>query len=463
MSELNSFRPIYTVSQLTGEIKTLLEKNFENIWVEGEISNFRHPTSGHLYFTLKDESCQLRAVMFRMQNRLLKFDPEDGLQIVCYGRLTVYDPRGEYQIVVDYMEPKGLGALQLAFEQLKEKLAREGLFDSARKRPLPTLPQKIGIVTSPTGAAIRDILQIIDRRFANVHILLYPVRVQGTGAAQEIAQAIEELGRWPALEVMIVGRGGGSLEDLWAFNEEEVARAIHRSPVPVISAVGHEIDFTIADFVADLRAPTPSAAAELVVRNKVELVQNLENRVWRLNQVVRTTLESWQERLESLIHRLTDPRKRIADQRLRLDDFSFRLATSIQQGLGRRSERLGLKRESLFLLHPGKRVADFSRRLSQAYHRLMISARVALRLHRQRVEVIAGRLRTLSPLSVLERGYSIVRRLPSQEIIREASRLKPHDRVNVKVHRGEFTARVEKVAGGEEDPQPSLTLGSKGV
>ena len=463
MSELNSLRPIYTVSQLTGEIKTLLEKNFEHIWVEGEISNFRQPTSGHLYFTLKDESSQLRAVMFRMQNRLLKFEPEDGLQVVCYGRLTVYDPRGEYQIVVDHMEPKGLGALQLAFEQLKEKLSREGLFDPARKRPLPTLPQKIGIVTSPTGAAIRDILQIIDRRFANVHILLYPVRVQGPGAGQEIAQAIDELGRWPGLEVMIVGRGGGSLEDLWAFNEEGVARAIHRSPIPVISAVGHEIDFTIADFVADLRAPTPSAAAELVVRNKLELVQNLENRVWRLNQVVRTSLEAWQERLGSLIHRLTDPRKRIADQRLRLDEFSFRLATSMQQNLGRRSERLGSKAESLFLLHPGKRVADFSRRLSQVYRRLAVSGRAALRFHRQRAEVITGMLQSLSPLAVLQRGYSIVRVLPSGEIIREASRVKPHDRVIVKVHRGEFMARVEKVGGEEEDLQPSLTLGPKGV
>ena len=463
MSELNSLRPIYTVSQLTGEIKTLLEKNFEHIWVEGEISNFRQPTSGHLYFTLKDESSQLRAVMFRMQNRLLKFEPEDGLQVVCYGRLTVYDPRGEYQIVVDHMEPKGLGALQLAFEQLKEKLSREGLFDPARKRPLPTLPQKIGIVTSPTGAAIRDILQIIDRRFANVHILLYPVRVQGPGAGQEIAQAIDELGRWPGLEVMIVGRGGGSLEDLWAFNEEGVARAIHRSPIPVISAVGHEIDFTIADFVADLRAPTPSAAAELVVRNKLELVQNLENRVWRLNQVVRTILEAWQERLGSLIHRLTDPRKRIADQRLRLDEFSFRLANSVQQNLGRRSERLGSKAESLFLLHPGKRVADFSQRLSQVHRRLAVSGRAALRLHGQRAEVIAGRLQSLSPLAVLERGYSIIRVLPSGEIIREASRVKPHDRVSVKVHRGEFMARVEKVGGEEEDLQPSLTLGPKGV
>lgn len=450
-----SSRPILTVSQLTAEIKTLLERNFEHLWVEGEVSNLRLPGSGHLYFTLKDESAQIRAVMFRMQNRLLKFQPEDGLQVVGYGRLTVYEPRGEYQIVLDYLEPKGLGALQLAFEQLKEKLSREGLFDPARKKPLPPLPQKIGIVTSPTGAAIRDILQIIDRRFANVHILLYPVRVQGAGAAQEIARAIDELGQWPGLDVMIVGRGGGSLEDLWAFNEEPVARAIHRSPVPVVSAVGHEIDFTIADFVADLRAPTPSAAAELVVRNKVELVQTLESLVRRLSQTVRMNLESRKERLSSLVYRLTDPRKRVSDQRLHLDDLSSRLATSIQQSLGRRIDRFRMKVESLTLLHPGKRVTDYSHRLSQIHRRLAVAGRSSMRFYRQRVEVAAGRLQSLSPLAVLERGYGIARVLPSREIIRDASRLRVDDRVNVKVHRGEFVARVEKMSGAEEDP-PSL-------
>ncbi|MCX5918450.1 MAG: exodeoxyribonuclease VII large subunit [Deltaproteobacteria bacterium] len=448
-----SSRPILTVSQLTAEIKTLLERNFEHLWVEGEVSNLRLPGSGHLYFTLKDESAQIRAVMFRMQNRLLKFQPEDGLQVVGYGRLTVYEPRGEYQIVLDYLEPKGLGALQLAFEQLKEKLSREGLFDPARKKPLPPLPQKIGIVTSPTGAAIRDILQIIDRRFANVHILLYPVRVQGAGAAQEIARAIDELGQWPGLDVMIVGRGGGSLEDLWAFNEEPVARAIHRSPVPVVSAVGHEIDFTIADFVADLRAPTPSAAAELVVRNKVELVQTLESLVRRLSQTVRMNLESRKERLSSLVYRLTDPRKRVSDQRLHLDDLSSRLATSIQQSLGRRIDRFRMKVEGLTLLHPGKRVTDYSHRLSQIHRRLAVAGRSSMRFYRQRVEVAAGRLQSLSPLAVLERGYGIARVLPSREIIRDASRLRVDDRVNVKVHRGEFVARVEKMSGAEEDPQ----------
>ncbi len=452
---LMSSRPIFTVSQLTAEIKTLLERNFEHLWLEGEISNLRMPGSGHLYFTLKDESAQIRAVMFRMQNRLLKFQPEDGLQVVGYGRLTVYEPRGEYQIVLDYLEPKGLGALQLAFEQLKEKLSREGFFDPARKKPLPHLPQKIGIVTSPTGAAIRDILQIIDRRFANVHILLYPVRVQGVGAAQEIAQAIDELGQWPGLDVMIVGRGGGSLEDLWAFNEEPVARAIYRSPVPVVSAVGHEIDFTIADFVADLRAPTPSAAAELAVRNKVELVQTLESLARRLSQTVRINLESMQERLSSLVHRLSDPRKRLSDQRLRLDDLCSRLATATQQSLGRKIDRFRMKVESLLLLHPGKRVTDYSHRLGQIHRRLAVAGRSSMRFYRQRVEVAAGRLQSLSPLGVLERGYAIARILPSREILRDASGLRADDRVNVKVHRGEFVARVEKTSEAEEDP-PSL-------
>jgi exodeoxyribonuclease VII large subunit len=350
------------------------------------------------------------------------------------------------------MEPKGLGALQLAFEQLKEKLSREGLFDPAHKKPLPHLPQKIGIVTSPTGAAIRDILQIIDRRFANVHILLYPVRVQGAGAAQEIAQAIGELNQWPGIEVIIVGRGGGSLEDLWAFNEEVVARAIFNSRVPILSAVGHEVDFTMADFVADLRAPTPSAAAELVVRNKVELIQSLESLGGRLGNASRAALEARRERLLSLIHRLADPRRRLSDQRLRLDDLFSRLSHSIQQGLSRPNERLRLKADSLILLHPGRRLAEHTHRLGQLFTRLTLALRAELRFFRQRTEGYTGKLQTLSPLAVLERGYSIARLLPSKEVIRRASRLKAEDRVTVKVHRGEFIARVEEVKENGQDP-----------
>jgi len=441
-----SSRSILTVSQLTAEIKTLLERSFDHVWVEGEISNLRLPGSGHLYFTLKDDKAQIRAVMFRLQNRLLKFVPKDGLQVVACGRVTVYEPRGDYQLVLDYLEPKGLGALQLAFEQLKEKLAAEGLFDPARKRPIPHLPQRIGVVTSPTGAAIRDILRIIDRRFANVHILLCPVRVQGQGAAQEIARAIQALNELPDLDVMIVGRGGGSLEDLWAFNEEIVARAIFSSRVPVISAVGHEVDFTIADFVADLRASTPSAAAELVVRNKIELAQNLRNLERALQQSFRGMLDLQQERFGSLRERLADPRRRLSDQRIRLDDLSARLAYSLQQGLRRRQDRFRLHQGGLLLLNPAKRLEEYSQKFAQVMRRLSVSVQQEIRISRQKVEGVMGKLFTLSPLAVLERGYSITRVLPSREIVRGADDLKVNSLVNVRVHRGEFSARVEEIS-----------------
>ncbi len=455
-----SARSILTVSQLTSEIKTLLERSFDHVWVEGEISNLRLPGSGHLYFTLKDEKAQIRAVMFRLQNRLLKFDPKDGLQVIGCGRVTVYEPRGDYQIILDYLEPKGLGALQLAFEQLKEKLAAEGLFDPARKKPIPHLPQKIGIVTSPTGAAIRDILRIIDRRFANVRILLYPVRVQGQGAAQEIARAVQALNELPDVDVMIVGRGGGSLEDLWAFNEEIVARAIFSSRVPVISAVGHEVDFTIADFVADLRASTPSAAAELVVRNKIELAQNLKSLERALRQSFRATLDLRQERLFSLKGRLADPRRRLSDQRIRLDDLSTRLAYSLKQGLRRQQDRLRLQQGSLLLLSPAKRLEEHSQKFTQVMRRLTVSLQREIRISRQRFEGVMGKLCSLSPLGVLERGYSIARVLPSREIVRRADDLKVNSLVNVKVHRGEFVARVEEISSETKgDCNPSVTGG----
>jgi exodeoxyribonuclease VII large subunit len=438
-------RSIYSVSRLTLEVKSLIENHFAYLWVEGEISNLRIPSSGHLYFTLKDESSQIRGVMFRLQSRQLKFAPEDGLQVIVYGRVTVYEPRGEYQIVVEHMEPKGLGSLQLAFAQLKEKLAREGLFDPAHKKPLPFLPQKIGIVTSPTGAAIQDILQIINRRFANVHILLYPVRVQGTGAAQEIARAIDGLNQIPDLDVIIIGRGGGSLEDLWAFNEEAVARAIFKSRIPVISAVGHEIDFTIADFVADLRAPTPSAAAELVVRNKIELSQSLQSLKSRLGLAASETVEDLTERLSSLTHRLADPRKTLIDQRLHLDDLCSRLLNGIEQSNSRRGERLRSKWQHLLILHPERRFAEHAQRLTQLWRQLSTSLQTTLHRNRQRAEGCMGKLHSLSPLAVLGRGYSIARLLPTREIIRRASRLKVNDPVSIKVHEGEFITRVEEI------------------
>src|ERR671925_61165 len=285
-------RTILTVSEVSERIKVVLEDTFFDIWVEGEISNLRTPSSGHTYLTLKDEHSQLRAVLFKMQRRYLRFDPKDGMLVIARGRISLYEPRGEYQLVIDYLEPKGLGALQMAFEQLKARLAQAGLFDPARKRPLPILPRCIGIVTSPTGAVIRDMLQILRRRFANLHVCIYPVRVQGDGAAEEIARAIEALNGNPGIEVIIVARGGGSLEDLWAFNEESVARAIYQSRMPVISAVGHEIDFTIADFVADVRAPTPSAAAELVVAAKDEFCGRIDRLTGRLQRATLHRLEA---------------------------------------------------------------------------------------------------------------------------------------------------------------------------
>jgi exodeoxyribonuclease VII large subunit len=392
---------IYSVSELTAELKALLENTFTGVWVEGEISNFKHHTSGHMYFTLKDDRGQLRAVMFRGSNRGLQFRPEDGLAVIVFGNVTIYEPRGEYQVYVEYMEPKGLGALQLAFEQLKTRLEAEGLFDPARKRPIPLLPKKIGLVTSPSGAAIRDILQIIHRRFANVQVLIFPVRVQGEGAAAEIVEGIECLNKRGDLDVLIVARGGGSIEDLWAFNEEVVARAIYVSQTPVISAVGHETDFTIADFVADVRAPTPSAAAELVISRKAELSQRVDDLFSRLVSHMRYRAERSGERLRSLERhlRLLSPLERVKRQRERLRDGALALQSSM-------SHRLALWRGDL--------------------------------------RTAAARLDSLSPLAILARGYSVCRRLPDLSILTRAASVAEGERVEVLLHQGGLICRVEE-------------------
>jgi len=392
---------IYSVSELTAELKALLENTFTGVWVEGEISNFKHHTSGHMYFTLKDERGQLRAVMFRGSNRGLQFRPEDGLAVIVFGNVTIYEPRGEYQVYVECMEPKGLGALQLAFEQLKTRLEAEGLFDPARKRPIPLLPKKIGLVTSPSGAAIRDILQIIHRRFANVQVLIFPVRVQGEGAAAEIVEGVEFLNKRGDLDVLIVARGGGSIEDLWAFNEEVVARAIYASQTPVISAVGHETDFTIADFVADVRAPTPSAAAELVISRKAELSQRVDDLFSRLVSHMRYRAERSGERLRSLERhlRLLSPLERVKGQRERLRDGALALQSSM-------SHRLALWRGEL--------------------------------------RTAAARLDSLSPLAILARGYSVCRRLPDLSILTRAASVAEGGRVEVLLHQGGLICRVEE-------------------
>jgi len=439
------FRYILTVSELTQEIKNILDLKFSDIWIEGEISNLRIPPSGHIYFTLKDDFSQIRAVLFKMQARTLRFVLEDGLHVVCRGRVSVYERRGEYQLILEEVEPKGIGALQLAFLQLKDRLEKEGLFAPAHKKPIPMIPQTIGIVTSPTGAVIRDMLHIIHRRFENVHILLHPVRVQGEGAPLEIAKAIEDFNKRMNVDVIIVGRGGGSLEDLWSFNEEIVARAIYHSKIPIVSAVGHETDYTISDFVADLRAPTPSAAAELVVRDKREIKNTLHYLEERLENQILQTLQENRTNLSHLKKMLTDPRKMIEEYFLRVDDLVNRFRILTSWTLKRKRERSLHLSERLYLQNPIQRVKNLRLAISEIGKRLGQTMRYSVEIQRQKVEGIFGKLGSLSPLSILQRGYSITRMFPSLQILRDAAHIREGDKVEVRLHKGTLLCGVEKV------------------
>lgn len=442
--ELFKERRVLTVSALTGLIREVLEENFDQVWVEGEISNFASPQSGHCYFTLKDSGAQLRCVMFRAAARTLKFTPKDGMRVLVRGRLTLFEPRGEYQLVAEYLEPQGIGGLQMAFIQLKEKLAKEGLFSELHKREIPKLPRKIGVVTSPTGAAIRDILTVLSRRFANLEILISPVRVQGEGAALEIAAAIDDLNRLGGLDVMIVGRGGGSLEDLWAFNEEVVARAIHRSAIPVISAVGHEIDFTISDFVADLRAATPSAAAELVVRSKKELSAELEALVYRLDISLVRRLENWRAGVTVLSRAVADPSRILGHLSQRVDALDGRLRREADLLLGDCEERieslaarLNQQNPVLTLRRTEERLATLSLRMDHAMGRRLAASA-------QRLRLASGTLNAVSPLAVLGRGYSIARKLPQRSVVRDSREIAAGDRLELTLATGSALCRVEE-------------------
>ena len=391
---------VFTVSELTSKIKNMLEENFPSIWVEGEISNCRMPSSGHIYFTLKDEQSQLNAVFFRGANLKTKFRIEDGLKVLALGNISVYQRRGNYQLIVGLLQPRGIGELQLAFEQLKRKLQKEGLFAPEHKNPIPLFPKKIGIVTSPTGAAIRDILNVINRRFRQVEILVNPVRVQGEGAGEEIAKAIDEFNKMKKVDVLIVGRGGGSMEDLWAFNEEVVARAIYNSNIPIISAVGHEIDFVISDFVADLRAPTPSAAAELVVGEMEQIILKIGNFQTRIVTALINNLSLKKEKFFSLLHSyaLAHPEERLVQYRQEVDDFSERMDR--------------------------------------------ISSHI-LELAIQKMANLSGKLDMLSPLATLSRGYSYTLKLPQRILLTDTRKVKPHDKVEVKLAEGAMICKVE--------------------
>ena len=442
--DLFSERRILTVSQLTALIRGVVEENFEQVWVQGEISNLALPQSGHAYFTLKDSGAQLRCVMFRAAARALRFRLQDGIGLIARGRLTVYDQRGDYQLVVEYLEPQGLGALQLAFQQLKDKLGQEGLFAPERKKPLPALPQRIGIVTSPTGAAIHDMLKVLDRRFANLEILLSPVKVQGAGAAAEIANAIRDFNRYGAVDVLIVGRGGGSLEDLWAFNEEVVARAIAASRIPVISAVGHEVDFTISDLVADLRAPTPSAAAELVVRSKAELSFEVTTLLQRLRRSMQHALAQHRRTLDTQLRLLKDPLFMVGHHIQRVDDLNSRLQQTGQRYLVRHADRVAALNGRLLLQSPLLRLERARERYQLLVERLLQASERSATRRQESFALAAARLQALSPLAVLERGYAVALREPLREVVRSSSQLVSGDRIYLRLHHGAASCLVEK-------------------
>lgn len=409
--EIKKTQHIYSVSEITQDIKIILENTFAEVWVEGEISNFRAYPSGHFYFTLKDENAVLAAVMFARANKELKFKVEDGLKVICRGKIDVYPPRGQYQLIVEKLEPKGIGAQQLAFEQLKKKLFKEGLFDPAHKKPLPLMPFSCGIVTSIAGAAIRDILQILKKGAPCVDVLIRPVRVQGESAAKEIACAIDDFNQFSRsggiphfagqkIDALIVSRGGGSLEDLWAFNEEVVARAIYKSQIPVISAVGHQINVTLCDLVADVFVETPSAAAKIIVDKKNALLAQIDNRKQRLGFSISEIISHLKQELVALEHSLKSPLDRLLEKQQWLDELSVRLKHNLRQYLS---------------------------------------------IIRERSNALMERLAALSPLAVLARGYSLSMLMPEEIIIKEAKKLKPGDLVKTILEKGAFLSKVEEV------------------
>lgn len=436
---------VFSVSELNARIRSILEGSLAFVWVKGEISNFRIPASGHHYFTLKDQQSQIRAVFFRAQNRRLRFVPEDGLQVVCQGRITVYEPRGEYQLVVEVMEPEGLGALQLAFEQLKKRLEAEGFFDAARKRPLPVCPRRIAIVTSPTGAAVRDMLKMLRRSPYALEVTLIPVRVQGKEAAGEIAAALSAVGalretfNW---DLVIIGRGGGSIEDLWPFNEEIVARALAACEVPTISAVGHEIDFCISDLVADHRAPTPTAAAEWIVARLESFQRELERCREQATARMKHIVENYGHRLRLLEKGLRDPRRRLDDLRLTLDERLERLQLAWRRDLDRRRTLHDHLVGRLKLCHPIRQIDPLRQRVVQLQREVSHRFLNQLSFLRHQLERIAAKLEVLSPLAVLSRGYSIAYRLTDGRIIRSSSEVELDETLRVRLAEGAVECRV---------------------
>jgi exodeoxyribonuclease VII large subunit len=440
-------RRIWRVADLVSAVRTTVERSHTDVWVEGEISNFRLADSGHMYFALKDGDALLRVVMFRMQARLLRFKPDNGMQIIARGRITIYEQRGELQLSAEFLEPVGAGALQLAFEQLKNKLAQEGLFDRSRKKPVPQLPRRIGIVTSARGAALHDMLNILARRHENVGILIYPAQVQGEAAASEVASGIRYFNRAKNVDVIIVARGGGSIEDLAAFNDEGLARTIAASQLPIISAVGHETDFTIADFVADLRAPTPSAAAELVIESKHQLAEHLGHLRHRLAQATRYRLSVAQRQLNDLAQHGAFARMQevIARRGQRLDELVYRMGATHQRLLHEFRRRLEIAAARVRAFDFRRSLAVTRRELESGSEALVRAMRARIAAHQARFSQAAATLQALSPLQILDRGYALIFD-SNGALVKDASQLAPADEVSARLSKGSFTAQVKKIS-----------------
>jgi exodeoxyribonuclease VII large subunit len=441
-------RRVWRVADLVSAVRTTVERGYTDVWVEGEISNFRPSESGHLYFTLKDGDAQLRIVMFRSQARLLRFRPESGMQVVARGRVTIYDVRGELQLSAEFLEPVGAGALQLAFEQLKARLAQEGLFDATRRKPIPPLPRRIGIVTSPRGAALQDMLNILARRHENAGILIYPAQVQGETAAAEVIAGIRYFNRAKSVDVIIVARGGGSLEDLAAFNDEGLARTIAASTLPVISAVGHETDFTIADFVADLRAPTPSAAAELVIESKHQLAEHLAHLQQRLDRATRYRLLMSRTRLQELAQHGAFARIRdlMGQRAQRLDDVAHRLAANYRALMHDYHRRLDVAAARVRHFDFRRSLAVNRGRLEGVSESMARAFRARLTSHAAQMEKLAAQLNALSPVKILERGYALVFDTKGA-LVKDAGRLTAGAEITARVAHGSFTAEVKSTKG----------------
>ncbi len=440
-------RDILSISRLNSEVRAVLDGSFPLLWVEGEISNLARPASGHIYFTLKDAHAQVRCAMFRMRRIKLRFQPENGTQVLVRARVSFYESRGEFQLGVEHMEPAGEGALRLAYEALKQQLGAEGLFDAAKKRPLPPFPQRIGVITSPVGAAIHDLLSVLERRFPAARIILYPVPVQGADAAAKISEMIRLADRRAECDLLVLTRGGGSLEDLAAFNDEAVARAIHATQLPVVSAVGHEIDFTIADLVADQRAPTPSAAAELISPDQAALQQQLSQQWGRLMAGLRRQLTRAQSALQQLDQRLQQqhPAARLEQRQQRVDELSRRLTQQWQSQHIRSRERLNQLLARLAVLTPAHRLAQFRLQCAGLNRRLHQQMQMQLNQTRQQLGHASQQLHAISPLATLGRGYAIVQQYPSGEIIRNAAAIEPGIRIKAKLAEGALLCQVESV------------------